>query len=736
MFHYVALWLWLLLFSAACTSFGQLLLVRAFRLELRAPESAVLGMALGTVAFTLFMYAAGAAAMLTSGFAIALPVGMLLASGRDGANLLSRLARERTPMPVSAVSAIALAFGGSAIALTYVRTLTPDALGYDSAWYHLKIAQDYARWGQIGPFPGDYSHALPHLASFLYTWGYLLPGLHVAERWIFALHMEFCLLLWTLAGISVAVTRLVGPRAPQGSFAAFFLLPGIFLHNVWATSEHVVGLFAVPIALATVMFCASPGPKEGALFAALLGGGVLAKYQIIYLAVPALIAVTVAWGLGWARLRRFLDPAARRKQMQRLVYAPLVMGLVGAFVVFPHFLKNTIYYGNPVYPFLMDVFPSRPSVPDGALLLKHGLQPEAPSGSLFKRFAGSLKVLTTVPLLPRNVWPDGGFSLFVALAPAVIWLRNCRALRVFASLGLGALIVWGMVLPYTRYLEAFTPVLAAGLGALLVLLWRQGFIARLGLVPLVSLQTLWVLDGTFTDYSFFTVQASLDLIHKAVKSGSKGVFDSYRRGYREVGESLPKNAKVVLHTSGPSLGIDRDISMDSMGFQGLIDYRTMRTPRDVYDRFRALGFTHTIHEPHGYPSPTFQEDVLFHALVFRYGVDQRLIADTFYVAGLPSTPPPREAPWQVLCVNLPNYSSGLYPVEELQVWTELPPELRKVPKPIQLASPGEESRLLETADAVLCQACDKELVKTIKERDFERVPHRAGDSELFVKPAP
>src|SRR5450432_4153839 len=58
------IWAWLAVFSLACSSFGQLLLVRVLRLtDLPVLESAVLGMASGVVAFTIAMYLGGALAL-------------------------------------------------------------------------------------------------------------------------------------------------------------------------------------------------------------------------------------------------------------------------------------------------------------------------------------------------------------------------------------------------------------------------------------------------------------------------------------------------------------------------------------------------------------------------------------------------------------------------------------------------------------------------------------------------
>lgn len=733
-FRYLLLWGWLALFSLACTSFGYLVLVRGLRLtNLGTDQSVVFGMALGTITFVLAMYGAGAAGAFAPWFAVALPLAMLAASGSYGARLALELYRSRgAGRKTSLVANAALLFGVFCVFFTYLRTLTPDGLGYDAAWYHVKIAQDYARWGGIGPFPGDYSHALPQLASLLYTWGYLLPGLHLAERWIFALQMEFCLLLWTLASVAVAVRVQLGASAPPGSWATYYLLPGTLLFTVIATSDHVVGFFAVPIALATVSLFddADPDPRKGALLGAVMGGGLLAKYQIVYLLIPACLVAMIPCLVTCWRLRRAPE---RRQRLLRLLQVPLAACLAGAVVTLPQFLKNCVYYGNPVYPFLMEWFPSRPSVPLGSLLLKYGLEPSAyvHQGGALETATFSAQLLGTVPLAPRFVDPQGSYSLFVMLAPAALWFRG-RALRLFVVLGLGTLLVWGVILANMRFMSAFLPVLAAALAALLVRLWSSGTIVRVGVSLAVSLQVLWVVDAPFNEYNLPTLNATIDLFREAIKNptGPK-LFDRYRQDFLAARDALPGDAKVVIHTSGVTLGIDRDIYMDAIGFQGLIDYRPMRTPRDVYLRFRELGVTHTIHQPRGYASHTLQEDVLFHALVQRYAKDYRIVGP-FYIATLPSRHPPAEKPLQVVSAGMHLYPDGLYAVDQLGVWERLPKRYRNRPLPRTHLTEDNRTELLEAAQAVVCGgSCD--LQHELERAGMKRVPDHPGDFALFLR---
>ena len=52
-----------------------------------------------------------------------------------------------------------------ALGLLYLGSFSPDAVGYDAAWYHLVIAQDYAREGRIVSYMGDWAKNLPQLGQ-------------------------------------------------------------------------------------------------------------------------------------------------------------------------------------------------------------------------------------------------------------------------------------------------------------------------------------------------------------------------------------------------------------------------------------------------------------------------------------------------------------------------------------------------------------------------------------------
>ena len=703
--QYAELWLWLLLFSAACTSFGQLLLVRVFDQDrLPALESAVLSMLIGTVSFVMGMYLAGAVGWFRPWFALALPFVMLVASVRCGVPLWHRLWNALGAVKFGPASTVAAIFGCCCLGITYLRILTPDALTCDATWFYVKIAQDYARWGHIAPFDGDYASELPHLASLLYTWGYLLPGLHRTLRWVFPLHMEMCLMLWTLAGIAAVVSRQVEGARPRSTWVIFFLFPGTFVFGLWGTGDHVTAFFAIGVALAVLRAVTSPTRATFALLAVPIAGGLLTKYQAIYLDFPALAAAIGAWAFALRRRHlASLSPSQRRD----LWWAPVALGATCALLLAPHLGQNIIFHRNPVYPLMQRFFVhSVPTVPNGWLYFDYGVRPAqfVPAGSLVDKFEWALKVITTPSLQPRSL-RTGACSPFVLLLPALIFLPWRAAHAWLALIGLGSLFIWAMVLFDLRHIETFAPVLVAVTAALVVRLWRLGFLARLGLVPLVLMQLAWGIDAAFWDTSRFAINSSLHVIQAGLEGKGLAALDGYFQDYVTLGQAVPPDAKLLLHASGTALGIDRDVFMDMPGFQGQIYYGAIHTPRELYDRFRELGVTHLVHMPSGNASPTKQEDILFYGLAAQYGVPVGAFGGLFLTA-MPKGPPPVEAPYRVVCAGLSGLSDGLYPIEELRNLSSLPVAHQIVAKPEVLSSDDNRESLLQQADAVLCASKD------------------------------
>lgn len=706
------LWFAVLVFSAAAMSFGRFLLDRVFALPVTpALEAAVLSMMVGTVAFVSCMFLAGVLGLFGPTFALLLPAAFLTVGARSGWQLLRRIREESARSPHTYLSTAAAGFGLICLGLQYLALMTPEAINYDATWHHLKVAQDYARWGEIRPFPGDYNPALPHLTGVLHTWGFLLPGLSRGQRWMLVLHLEFSLFLWTLAGIAAGVQRVLGDYTQRSSWAAFFLFPIIFVYdsNLGGAADHVFAFFVMPTLLATLDLCRTFSRSACVLVGIGLGATALTKYQVVYLGGP--IALLLAFSWVHAGVRHYFrsrtgqtGDAAWLRARRDWLWAPAWVA-ASFFVVFlPQPALNIAFHHNPVYPFMQRVFTaSTPTVPNGWYYVANIFQDKnwVPPGDFGDQLRHAARLFFTFSFEPhytftKNVPAFG--SLFTLLLPGLLVVRRRGALFQAAFLASGALFLWALTFNVDRNLQTFAPAIVCVTAAVLIELWDLGVLARVGLVPLIALQLVWGGDAPF--YSAYDrLRASMDQIRRSYEGRGKGRLDSYGSGLGSLGESLPKDAVVLLHGQHVSLGLDRDVVLDWTGFQGLVSYSGLRTPRQLWDYFRQRGITDLLYVPGGKIASSKQEEVLFNALATRHGSSRHSAG--YRLVSLSKTPPPPEQPYRVLVLGLGTYANGLYDVTRLDTIEDMPERLRRYAAPEQPFGNENALELLGQADAVI-----------------------------------
>lgn len=740
------IWGWQLLLSAAWTSVGHLLLARVLRVGgLPVLERWLLAACSGLVIFAIGMYLGGFLGIYGRSFAVGWPVALLALGARGWWRQLRQLlfslrSLRRGGLLVTAASG----YGVVCLGLLYLGLLSPDAINYDASWMHVTIAQDYAREGRIIAFPGDWVKNVPHLASLLYTWGFLVPGFdQPAHRWMMALHTELAAFLWTLLGVAATVRWMLGGRPIRAAWVALFLFPGIFVYdsNLGGAADHVAALFAPPLFLTTARLLTLPPAASGSraqvgrwlLLGLLAGGAILTKLQTTYLLAP--LALLLAIGLG----RRLWSPAPQLPRLA-LLLGPLGAAVCTLLVVSLHFGKNWLQYGNPFYPFMQDSFVSHPGLPDAATQVTHllaDLSSKAPQ-QLGARVQSALALLVSFAFTPHYSFVNGLpvfgplFTLCLLLLPVG---KMGRRVWLAVAAALGALFMWSATYRVDRNLQVFMPLLAAVTGAVLLKIWRLGGVARVGISLLVGLQLCWGGDLMFSGHD--RLGSALALIKAGFDRRAAEHLAGYRRSYVELGRVLPADAVVVLHAMHSSLGLDRRVLLDWMGFQGQIDYRSFGSPRDLYDRFRALGVTHIVVGGGTAAAPTKQEDVIFAAFRAQHAQPVGQFGGLQLLA-MPDRPPPRVASTQVLVLGLGGYADGVYDVRDLSICEAYPEHLRTYPAPRRaLSSADNPAADLDSVQAAVIGsgfALDAGLAERLQ-RELPRVAEPSGLS-VYVRPSP
>ena len=231
--------------------------------------------------------------------------------------------------------------------------------------------------------------------------------------------------------------------------------------------------------------------------------------------------------------------------------------------------------------------------------------------------------------------------------------------------------------------------------------WRQGWIARLGVLALVGTQIVW--GG---DELFYAGSGRIDDAMAMIRGGHEGQaehrFEHYLTSQTALAQSLPANAVLLFHNTRESLGVNHKVLQDLPGFQGLISYRGVRTVRELVELYRSFGITHMVHEPGAWPTWTRQEEAVIGVFLARYANTATHYGE-YEVIQLPAELPPVEAPYRVQSIGLPGYADGVYPVEAMNVYEPMPGPMKHYPGPSIPAPEGsqESTAALDTVNAVL-----------------------------------
>ncbi len=379
---------------------------------------------------------------------------------------------------------LATSLGVVVCAALYLTILHPRNLIFDAQWNHQTLAEAFAGTGRITAMPGGWFGGItPHLASFLFSWSYCAPVGQWFDHLEQAVHLEFLLLLVSFAAIGVLVNAVV-PRPRIGAaWVGRFLFPGLMLYDSapGGGADHVLAFFAIPIALTFRRLWRTPTPSTAVAFGLMASGALLTKYQAISLLLGPALALAV---------RLVVQLIRRRGELAR---ALLLSATTVVLATTPHWLANTIWYGNPVYPYLLNVLGGHPTF-EGmkGQIADPNWQPKGTTG---ERLLETAKETARFGFKAHDWWqfhgerPTFGSLLLIALALAPFAPRRRWALSM-GLLAWAGVPVWYWTHHQDRYLQALAPWMAAVVVALFVLVWRARPLARPVLVALGAFQVL------------------------------------------------------------------------------------------------------------------------------------------------------------------------------------------------------------------------------------------------------
>jgi len=649
--RYAVLAGWTTVFLLSCLAGGHVVVRRLSRGQWPFLEELLQSLAIGALLWGLLVFSFGLAGALYPYLFALLPL-LFLGVGLPGliprVRHFAKVARRWRVAPrASALLLLSWAALAVGVALLYALILSPKALAYDAHWYHVAVAEQWAGVHAITrSSDGSSLASRPHLANWLYTWAFLWPQSSLWARIELALHLEFGLFLATLAAIPIALrTLLPRRRLWTGAAAALLLFPGIYVYDstISGGADHILAFYALPVFLAWRRAYRAWSRRNCVALALLLAAAFLVKYQAVYFAA----------GIGVSFLVSATKSAVLRDRatLRRLGRGVLVMFVVGLVTTAPVWLTNAIWYGNPIFPFLVHLFPSHPWGPDVIDLPDYHDARWVGTGSLGHRLATSLWATLVFSFQSNDwpifhgEWPVYGF-LFSLLFPLAFFLKDARRAVPLVLMSLLGIFVWHFTYRQVRYLQALTPWLALVVACVLATGWRQGVIAKIGLSAVLLLQVFWGSDHPFlpshamvgggTPFPFLLSLAASGYTHRW------DIRNEVDADLPQLSAALPPGAKVLLHDRHVILGLEKDSIVDAAGIQSALSYRRFPSPRALYDALAAMGVTHVHWHPssQGWDHPS--SDLVFYDFAKHYLVDPRP-ADGGTVARMPSQPPTGDA---------------------------------------------------------------------------------------------
>ena len=338
-------------------SLGQLLLRHALRLELGRLEQLVLGSALGLGCLGLISFALGLAGLFQ-------PIVMWVLTAAGTLAIIPALRKNidrwrhwpnlPPPPPLAAL------FLGLMGLFTLAVALLPPT-DWDGLFYHLTGPKLYLTAGGIVGGV-DLPHlSFPGLMEMLFAWAMLLRG-GVSSGDIAAklLHTLFVPLLAGL--IFLIAYRFFSKKAGWPAVVVLASMPMIVTLGSWAYNDLALAFYQLAalyvllrwrLASRTWTLVSDLQTTPPTLWAWLVLSGAFAGFAMglkyTSFITPLIITIFIAYfSLQNLRTTHY----ALRTTFVNL----LVFSLTALLVASPWYLKNWVFTGNPVYPFLFDVF--------------------------------------------------------------------------------------------------------------------------------------------------------------------------------------------------------------------------------------------------------------------------------------------------------------------------------------------------------------------------------------------
>ncbi len=557
-------------------TFGGWRILVAVRRFLPGPRDPVEAIALeigtGAGAAVLGIFALGALGLFQPW-----PVGLfLLALGAGNPFPWAHAMGERIKALRGHGSPFAIAIVALVGLMTALESLTP-ATSQDALVYHLALPDLYIRAGGITHIPDNFFASFPQNVEMLFVPALLFEGSDLTG---------FCHWFLGVGAVAAvgALARVAGGGGGLVAAAMFATVPTVALVATWAYVDLGAVLFQVLSVLCFLRWW-----RTGATGWLVLCGvhtGLAAGCKYTGGAIGVLLALAVLIEGGWRH----------RRLIESMVSIGLLAG-VSLAVAGPWFVKNLIYTGNPVHPFLHAVFGGREWDSMRAYMLSEFLGSWGEPG-------GGLKEILTLPL--RLTFGAEFFSIerfdgligpafLLALPLGLTGLRRSPSLRLVLLVAVGFAVFWLLTTRQIRFLLPSLACVAAILGASHAMLapGAARTVVTVALWGALAFNTM-VISTHFAAHNPIPVVMGFEpeerFLEREIPGGDYALFVHIDR-------KLPRDARILFAASGnPGYLCRRDYHVDP-----IFENRTLKeilrigeTADGVLAEFRRRGYTHLL----------------------------------------------------------------------------------------------------------------------------------------------
>lgn len=389
--------------------------------------TAALDLGIGAWLVWTGMFAAGLSGQLQPSIAWAF-LGAGLVAGAAGVQSVRRRGFFQFYLSLAPYDVSLFAVRAGVVMLAVAGALTPPA-AQDALVHHLALPKTYIIAGGLPELPFNYFSYFPAGMEMLYLQALLTGGAGMATLLHCAFGVATASLIASEAGAlgSTASARLLAA-------AAFLTVPTVWMEMTWAYVDLTLAFFTTIAVLALLRF-----RRDGKLDWVLASGVALGAALSVKFTALVLFGILPVLALFVLYERQRLQPVESIRVLGALLAPALVVSA-------PWLIRNIIHTGNPVFPLLVNIIPSRNAGWDAtrAQVLS----------SVLRRYGGVDKTLLDYLLTPFKLSflaryanadrYDGIVGPFFLLSlPALVFFRRWRVeLRYLLAFAVAFFVFW------------------------------------------------------------------------------------------------------------------------------------------------------------------------------------------------------------------------------------------------------------------------------------------------------